>query len=71
MKDTFEKLYKKNLGAFVLSFKREPSKTEAEAIRKITLVQVAFVGAVLVEKDTNKFLDFWQNDGSSRNEERR
>lgn len=66
MKDTFERLYKKNLEAFVLSFKREPSKTEADAIRKVTHVQVAFIGAVLVEKDTYKFLDFWQNDGSNK-----
>lgn len=61
MKETFERLYQKNLKAFILTFKKEPSEKDLEAIRTITHLQVAFIGAVILQKDTDKFINYYQN----------
>ncbi len=61
MKNTFEKMLKENIKAFVKSFKKKPNKAELEAIRHITHAQAALIGLAVLQADTNKFINYYQN----------
>lgn len=41
MKETFERLYKENIIAFIKSYNKEPNEEDLEAIRQITYIEVA------------------------------
>lgn len=51
-KETFQRLFRKNIEAYVESYKKEPDDKALELLRQITITEIAFIKAAMNEDET-------------------